>query len=264
MQTQNKTRLAAWLGMALALMLSLGLTTASASEGALKASLAEQKASDASSAKSQKRIAELADQTSELIGEYRLALQKLDRVKIYNNHLQTLVNDQEREKADVERQLEDFQVVQTDIVPLMFDMIESLAKFIEADLPFNLLERRDRLDRLREMMDDSEITISEKYRKIMEAYQIEVGFGRDMEAVVGDLTVGGETRKVEYLRIGRILLAYQTANKEETGFWNKNTGQWELLPDEYRSAITEGLRIARKQAAPDLLMLPISAPEASQ
>ena len=85
-----------------------------------------------------------------------------------------------------------------------------------------------------------------------------------MEAVVGDLTVGGETRKVEYLRIGRILLAYQTANKEETGFWNKNTGQWELLPDEYRSAITEGLRIARKQAAPDLLMLPISAPEASQ
>lgn len=264
MQTQNKTRLAAWLGMALALTLSLGLTTASASERALKASLAEQKASDASSAKSQQRIAQLADQTSELIGEYRLALQKLDRVKIYNNHLQTLVNDQEREKADVQRQLEDFQVVQTDIVPLMFDMIESLARFIEADLPFNLLERRERVDRLREMMDDSEITISEKYRKIMEAYQIEVGFGRDMEAVVGDLTAGGETRKVEYLRIGRILLAYQTANKEETGFWNKNTGQWELLPDEYRSAITEGLRIARKQAAPDLLMLPISAPEASQ
>jgi len=53
-----------------------------------------------------------------------------------------------------------------------------------------------------------------------------------MEAVVGDLTTGGETRKVEFLRIGRILLAYQTANKEETGFWNKNTGQWELLPDE--------------------------------
>ncbi len=264
MQTQKKTRLAAWLAPALALVLSLGLTTVSASEQTLKASLAEQKASDAGSVKSQQRIAQLADQTSDLIGEYRLALQKLDRVKIYNNHLQTLVNDQEREKADVQRQLTDFQVVQTDIVPLMFDMIDSLEKFIAADLPFNLTERRERVDRLREMMDDSEITISEKYRKIMEAYQIEVGFGRDMEAVVGDLATGGETRKVEFLRIGRILLAYQTANKEETGFWNKNTGQWELLPDEYRSAITEGLRIARKQAAPDLLMLPISAPEASQ
>ena len=146
----------------------------------------------------------------------------------------------------------------------MFDMIDSLDKFISADLPFNLAERRDRVERLREMMDESEVTISEKYRKIMEAYQIEVGFGRDMEAVVGDLTTGGETRKVEFLRIGRILLAYQTANKEETGFWNKISGQWELLPDEYRTAITEGLRIARKQAAPDLLKLPINAPEAGQ
>ena len=196
MQTQNKTRLAAWLGMALALMLSLCLTTASASEGALKASLAEQKASDASSAKSQKRIAQLADQTSELIGEYRLALQKLDRVKIYNNHLQTLVNDQEREKADVERQLEDFQVVQTDIVPLMFDMIESLDQFIKLDMPFNVEERRDRMDTLRALMEDPDVTVSERYRKIMEAFQIETSFGRDVEATKGDL----EGREVEFLR----------------------------------------------------------------
>jgi len=264
MQTHKKARLAAWLGSALAALLTLGLTTAVASEKALTSSLAEQKASDQASAKSQKKIAQMADQTTELLGEYRLALQKLDRVKIYNGHLQTLVNDQEKEKANIQRQLTDFQEVQTDIVPLMFDMIDSLDRFIAADLPFNLTERRDRVERLREMMDESEITISEKYRKIMEAYQIEVAFGRDMEAVVGDLETGGATRKVEFLRIGRILLAYQTANKEETGFWNKNTGQWELLPDEYRTAITEGLRIARKQAAPDLLKLPINGPEAAQ
>lgn len=264
MQTHKRTRLAAWPVTALAVLLPFGLSSAVASEKVLASSIAEQKASDQSSAKSQQRIAQLADQTSELVGEYRLALQKLDRVKIYNGHLQTLVNDQEAEKANIQRQLEDFQVVQTDIVPLMFNMIESMEKFIEADLPFNLDERRTRVENLRTMMDDSEITISEKYRKIMEAYQIEVGFGRDMEAIVGDLTIGGETRKVEFLRIGRIVLAYQTANKEETGFWNRNTGQWELLPDEYRSAITAGLRIARKQAAPDLLKLPIAAPEAGQ
>ncbi|UCC14108.1 MAG: DUF3450 domain-containing protein [Gammaproteobacteria bacterium] len=264
MQTHKKLRLTVWFRSALAALLTLGLTSALASERALSASLAEQKASDQSSAKSQQRIAQLADQTTELLGEYRLALQKLDRVKIYNAHLQTLVNDQEAEKANIERQLTDFQTVQTDIVPLMFNMIDTLEKFIAADLPFNLEERQRRVDNLRTMMDDSEITISEKYRKIMEAYQIEVGFGRDMEATVGDLSTGGEARKVEFLRIGRILLAYQTANKEETGFWNKNTGDWELLPDEYRSAITDGLRIARKQAAPDLLKLPISGPEAAQ
>jgi hypothetical protein len=265
MQTQKKTHPAGWSGIvATLLLLPLILTPAAASEKALGASIAEQKASDAASQASQQRVAQLADQTTELVGEYRLALQRLDRIKIYNNHLQTLVNDQENEKADIARQLQDFQVVQTEIVPLMFNMIDNLEQFIALDMPFNVDERRNRVADLREMMDDADITISEKYRKIMEAYQIETAFGRDMEARNGTLTVGGESREVEFLRIGRILLAYQTANKEETGFWNKNAGEWQVLGDEFRSAITDGLRIARKQAAPDLLMLPISGPEAAQ
>ncbi len=265
MQTQKKSRPAGRLGAALAaLLLPLCLSIAVASERIVSASLAEQKASDSASKKSQQRIAQLADQTSDLLGEYRLALQKLDRVKIYNRHLQTLVNSQESEKANIARQLEDFQVVQTEIVPLMEIMIANLEQFIALDLPFNLQERNDRVVALREMMDDSEITISEKYRKIMEAYQIETNFGRDMEARNGTLDVGGESREVEFLRLGRLLLAYQTANKEETGFFNPNTRQWETLPAEYRGSVTEGLRVARKQSPPNLLMLPVSAPEASQ
>jgi hypothetical protein len=260
MQTGTIWRTVGMAGLALAAVLAVGPSTALAQERALTASLAEQKASDEASIKSQKRIAQLADQTTDLQGEYRLALQKLDRVKIYNEHLQKLVNEQEALKADIGRQLNDFQVVQTEIVPLMFDMIESLDQFIGLDVPFNLEERRDRVDNLRSLMEDPDVTVSERYRKIMEAYQIETSFGRDVEATRGDL----EGREVEFLRIGRVLLAYQTADRSETGFWNKTTGQWEVLGEEYRSAITEGLRIARKQAAPDLLKMPIPGPEAAQ
>ena len=260
MQTGTTWRIAGMTGLALAAVFAVGASTAVAQERALTASLAEQKASDEASIKSQKRIAQLADQTTDLQGEYRLALQKLDRVKIYNDHLQKLVNEQEALKADIGRQLNDFQVVQTEIVPLMFDMIESLDQFIGLDVPFNLEERRDRVDNLRSLMEDPDVTVSERYRKIMEAYQIETSFGRDVEATRGDL----EGREVEFLRIGRVLLAYQTADRSETGFWNKTTGQWEVLGEEYRGAITEGLRIARKQAAPDLLKMPISGPEAAQ
>ena len=140
-----------------------------------------------------------------------------------------------------------------EIVPLMFGMIESLDEFIGLDMPFNLEERRNRVDTLRALMEDPDVTVSERYRKIMEAFQIETSFGRDVEATKGDL----EGREVEFLRIGRVLLAYQTADRSETGFWNKTSGQWEALPDEYRNFITEGLRIARKQAPPNLLMLPV-------
>ncbi len=260
MQTGTKWRIAGAAGLALTLGLAAAVPSALAQDRALSASLAEQKASDEASIKSQKRVAQLADQTTDLQGEYRLTLQKLDRVRIYNNHLQKLVNEQEALKADVGRQLNDFQVVQTEIVPLMFSMIDSLEQFIGLDMPFNVQERRDRLDSLRALMEDPDVTVSERYRKIMEAYQIETSFGRDVEATKGDL----EGREVEFLRLGRVLLAYQTADRSETGFWNKTTGQWEILGDEFRKPITDGLRIARKQAAPDLLMMPVPGPEAAQ
>ena len=70
--------------------------------------------------------------------------------------------------------------------------------------------------------------------------------------------------QVDFLRVGRVLLAYQTQDRARTGFWNKQSRQWEPLPDSYRNAVTQGLRIARKQAAPDLLRLPVPAAEGVQ
>ncbi|HSG63472.1 MAG TPA: DUF3450 domain-containing protein, partial [Gammaproteobacteria bacterium] len=156
----------------------------------------------------------------------------------------------------------DFVIVEQGIVPLMFNMIDALEQFVALDLPFQPRERVDRVRRLRDNMDSSEITISEKYRQIMDAYLIETDFGRTVEAYVDTLDIDGVSTQVDMLRIGRVLLAYQTADRAQTGFFNQDTRTWEPLPDGYRAAITQGLRIARRQAAPDLLRLPIHAAEA--
>lgn len=244
----------------------VAIATAASAEQTINQSIDIQNKSDKASAGAQTRIAQLADETTELLGEYRLTIQQLDRVTIYNNHLQGLVNDQESEKADMQGQLDNFSVVEQGIVPLMQNMIQDLETFIRLDVPFNLKERQDRVARLRNNLNQAEITISEKYRQIMEAYTIEVNFGRDIEAYTGklDASGSGESREVDFFRVGRILLAYQTKDKTETGFWNKTSGQWEALPDEYRNFITEGLRIARKQAPPNLLMLPVPGPTPAQ
>jgi hypothetical protein len=243
MQARKLWRPAALAGLALTVLLPLGLT--SASERVLNATLEEQKVSDRDAARSQARIAQLSDQTTELLGEYRLVLQRLEQVRLYNANLQ---------------QLDDFQVVKVEIVPLMFSMIEDLENLIALDVPFLLEERTDRVTRLKDMMDSSNVAIGEKYRQIMEAYKVEVDYGRTIEAYSGNLERDGQTREVDFLRVGRIVLAYQTIDKAETGFWNKQTGQWETLGAEYRTPITEGLRIARKQSAPNLLKLPVPAP----
>ena len=63
-----------------------------------------------------------------------------------------------------------------------------------------------------------------------------------------------------FLRFGRIALVYQTLDGMEAGVWNQTTKNWDPLDASYRTAIRQGLRIARKQAAPDLIRLPLPVP----
>jgi hypothetical protein len=112
-------------------------------------------------------------------------------------------------------------------------------------------------------MERADVTNAEKYRRILEAYQIENDYGRTIESYKGELETGGETRTVNYLRIGRVALIYQTLDEKEAGAWIKEKGEWLELPNTYRTALRKGFRIARKQAAPDLLRVPIAAPRSA-
>ncbi len=230
-----------------------------APEEVLKTTMQTQQQTNAASASSQQRV----DQIRNTDHAGRSA-QQTDRLRVYNQQLEKLIRDQEEEKISIRKQLEDVEVVEKEILPLMIRMVESLEQFVELDMPFLLEERRNRVLDLKDMLDRANVTVSEKYRRVMEAYSTETDYGRTIEAYRGTLGEGESERQVDFLRVGRVLLAYQTTDREEAGFWNKETGQWEVLSDEYRSAISDGLRIARKQMAPELMKLPVSAPESAQ
>ena len=219
-----------------------------------------QRSSDLGSKDSQIIVSNLSDETQDLLGQYRLVLQQIDRLVAYNDYVERLIVDQEAQIIDIRKQLDQFALIERGIVPLMLDSIDILDKFIDLDVPFLLEERKARVARLRTIMDLSDVTVSEKYRQIMDAYQIETTYGRDIEAYTGLLEIDGESRQVDFLRIGRTSLTYQTPDQEETGFWNKQTGQWEKLPNKYQNYVTQGLRVARKQVTPNILELPIEAP----
>ena len=213
---------------------------------------------------SQEKITDLSIETQELLGEYRLVLQQIDRLIAYNDYVERLITDQEEQIIDINRQLQEFALIERGIVPLMLESIETLDRFIDLDVPFLLEERKDRVNRLRVIMNESDITVSEKYRQIMDAYQIETSFGSDIEAYTGFLEIDGENRQVDFLRIGRTSLTYQTPDQNQTGFWNKQTQEWEDLPRKYTDHVKEGLRIAKKQITPDLIQLPVEAPKVMQ
>jgi hypothetical protein len=122
-------------------------------------------------------------------------------------------------------------------------------------------ERTARVARLREMMERSDVTAAEKFRRVIEGYQIENDYGRTIEAYKGSTDINGNQREVDFLRIGRVALMYQTVGGEITGSWDAESGAYvELPPATYQSQVADGLKIARKQVAPDMLIVPVAAP----
>jgi hypothetical protein len=211
------------------------------------------------SAKVQERIDEISDQTDELLAKYRTALKQTDSIRVYNSQMRELIASQDEELASLQSQVDRIEVVGRSVMPLMLKMVDAYESLVGLDLPFLLEERQERVASLRELMRRSDVTSAEKYRRIMEAYQIENEYGRTIEAYRSTIEIGGREVTVDFLRFGRIALVYQTPDGTEAGVWNQSTRSWQEIDPRYRGAIRDGLRIARKQAAPDLIRLPLPA-----
>lgn len=215
----------------------------------------EQIARDA--AQVQAQIDQVADETESLVNDYRIVLGEIDSLRIYNEMLQETVNSQEAEIDNISNQLENLEQTNRDVVPLMIEMAETLPRLVEADVPFRVEERRQRAETLVNALDRADVTTSEKFRRILEAYQSEIELGRTTEGYRGQLPDG---QRVDFLRIGRTLLFYQSLDGTETGWWNPNSRSFEELGDRYRLPVSDGLAIAQNQVAPDLVRLPVPAP----
>ena len=239
----------------------------------LDSSLAAQTQADQENLRAQKKIDKLADETAQMLQEYRDASRQVESLRTYTGQLERLVNSQQQDVTSLETQLQDIEVTQREIVPLLIRMVGGLEQFIGLDIPFLTQERLTRLERLQEMMDQADVTIAEKYRRIMEAYQVETEYGRTIEAYRGVLQMHGQSeqseqegqgrtqeRTVDMLRIGRVALLYLSLDGNEAGQWNRTSKEWEVLPNTYRRSIARGLQIAKKQAAPQLISIPVPAP----
>ena len=211
-------------------------------------------------AASQGRIDALADDTSKLLAQYRAANQQIDTLKVYNNQLDKLVLSQTAEMTSMQRQIDSVVDVERGIRPLMEDMINALDQFVELDSPFLLEERKTRVANLRDLSSRADVSVGEVYRRIMEAWQIENDYGRAVDTYRSSLESGGQTKEVDFLKVGRVAYMYITLDGSEAGVWNKESGQWDDASD-YTAGVKQALKMARKQAAFDLVTLPIAAPQ---
>jgi hypothetical protein len=238
-------------------LMPLDVTSAEALEEAIHTQIENQKAG----ALSQEKIDTWSDQSRQLFEEYRSALRETESLKVYNAHLKQLLASQQQEKASMEKQLQEVENTARGLVPLMLRMEESLEDFVRLDVPFLPEERQQRLANLKATMARADVTDAEKFRRLLEAFQVENKYGQTIEAYRAELKIGDQTRTVDYLRVGRVALFYQTLDGHESGVWNAGTHQWQNLPASFNKELRKGLAIARKESAPDLIRVMVPPPE---
>jgi hypothetical protein len=205
----------------------------------------------------QQQIDDVSRQVQTKLDIYRNLLKEEEGLEVYIRQLEVQAMNQVDEIERLEQSIDKVTVIERQITPLMLRMIDALEQFVSLDMPFLKEERENRVARLKGLVERADVTVAEKFRNVLQAYQTEIEYGRTIEAYRGALPIDGEAREVDFLRIGRIALVYQALDGESVAAWNPRTEAWEALDSSWRNQVRQALRIAREQAAPDLVRLPV-------
>lgn len=211
---------------------------------------------------SQQRINQIVDGTRSLEDQYRGILKEIEGLEVYNRLMTAQTDAQQATLDDIALSMDQVEVVNRQIFPLMERMIEGLERTIALDIPFLMEERTNRVETLKDLMTRSDVSVAEKFRKVLEAYQIEMDYGQSSEWYRQTLEVEGVqgTRDYNMLRIGRIGLYFQSDDGRITGRYDQDQETF-VVDDEYRSEIRKGIRMARQLIAPELVLVPVRAAE---
>ena len=211
------------------------------------------------SANSQDKIDQTERQTDKLVNEYKVVNKQVEGLKLYNAQKRIQIQAQLDLMDKLDEQLVQVVVMQRQIPPLAQKMLDTLETFIKLDTPFRAEERRARVDLVRSSLAKPKVTASEQVRQVLEAYNIEAEYGRKIDTYEDKLADG---TVVNILVIGRIGMFYQTKDERTSGRWDNETGTWEELSGSYRKPIRDAIRIAKKLAPTDMMMMPVVKGEA--
>ena len=203
------------------------------------------------------QIVKLDEQTRVLLADYQSTSKEYDSLKLYNDQVQKIINSQIEEIENILIKIDELDQTNQRIVPFMLRMIDGLENFIQLDIPFLMDERTDRLNNLKVTMDRGDVSTSEKFRLIVEAYKTELEYGRTIEAYRDNIIIDDVETSADFLRVGRIALTYLTVDGSKGGYWDTNSQTWEKASSSIKRSTEDALKVASKQAPPALIKIPV-------
>ncbi|MBV62064.1 MAG: hypothetical protein CMH65_12290 [Nevskiales bacterium] len=244
----------------------LGLTAAAPLAAQTLDQVVDQgKAKAAEGRQSQEKIDSIVDAKQEKLITYRALLKQREGLEQYNKQLSTQIEGQEALIRRFDTSIDQVAQIERQMLPLITRMTEALTDFVELDLPFHETERLERINFVQDSVSKPDLNVAEKFRQVLEAYQIENDYGRKIDTYQDIIDINGEEREVDVLRVGRVALVAQTRDAATTVVWNHDEKAWqELDAGTYRNSVRQGIKMSKKQASIDMVTLPIPAPTAAE
>ena len=191
-------------------------------------------------------------------GSFGLQTQVAPRVFIAQQNV--FLRSQENELAGLQSQLERVGNIEVDLAPMMLQMFNELEDFIASDLPFRLDQRTQRLDNIREVLGEANVSPAEKYRLLLNAFEIESAYGRSLNAYSEEVLVDGVPQEANILQIGRVAMIRQVG--DDLAIMTHDNQTWRPVPSSMASNVQRAFRIANEVTTPEVFEAPLPGPTA--
>ncbi|WP_432468971.1 MULTISPECIES: DUF3450 domain-containing protein [unclassified Agarivorans] len=168
---------------------------------------------------------QLDAQRQATLNEKRQLRLQSELLEQYNLHLHAMLLQQQQQLQQLKGDLTSLAQSEQHALPLVHQMLNELTPFVARDLPFLSQERELRLQDLVQLLNRADMNLAEKYRQVLDAYQIEMEYGETIEAYQAMLN----ERQVNFFRLDRTALYYQTLNAQQSALWDPATQQWQIL-----------------------------------
>lgn len=189
--------------------------------------------------------------------EYIAEMKKVKALSVYSAQLKKQIDYQENELLEIEDSIKQVVDMERDITPLMLRMLETIQGIANEGIPSESDELQQKLNKVTELMNSSNVTVAEKYRHVTSLYQDEIRRSNTMKAYRDNVSIDGVRTEVDMLRVGRLTLVYLTLDGKKGGVWNGETKKFDNLPSDAIYEVSKSIKVAREQLAPNLITVPV-------
>lgn len=236
-------------------------------------------------------------QDSDPAETYAKLLQQIADVKLATAQKELHLAKQEEQIVSLRTQIDTADELKASVKPLVVQMVAGAEKEMNKDVPFNIVERFARLDKLKEDLASPTASISSLFRQAMNIYDTEVVAGsavasyngnhpttpglrlaacdESLESAKCDLTddfrgkLPREATRIEaqslrdslydgyYVHFGRMALIYLQFDSSEGWRWDTQSSEWVEMSGGDVLDARRAVRIARGESAPGVVLAPI-------